>query len=334
MGTTSSGSSLRWSPRSRPGARTLTPMARQFPPRRRLHSPTRSPQPPALPVSQPTRARTIAHHRPTARPARVAMIPRYQRILFWILAGASLLMAAVLLHGCEQAREKLTRHQNETPLAAPVAAPSETIRLALANDADGSITLVDHARHRLLPTPKPPPAPARCSKPASSLEYSYKDSTHPIESGPAVDDVFVPARSAAAPARPCRRSSPSPSSLTSPSPSEDDTLTAEPHAPGGQLAVINLARLPSPTTTPPASSPRRSPFSRSSERSTQTSRASSRSAFWLTAARAEPTLNGHADLLRTYPATDTTNKPAGRGPANGRHHWCVRLRIWRPHRPA
>ena len=71
------------------------------------------------------------------------MIPRYQRILFWVLAGASLLMALVLLHGCEQAREKLTRHRNETPLAAPVAAPSQTVRLALANDNDGSISLVE-----------------------------------------------------------------------------------------------------------------------------------------------------------------------------------------------
>jgi hypothetical protein len=58
------------------------------------------------------------------------VIPRYQRVLFWVLAGASLLMALVLLHGCEQAREKLTRHRNETPLAAPVAAPSQTVRLA------------------------------------------------------------------------------------------------------------------------------------------------------------------------------------------------------------
>lgn len=33
------------------------------------------------------------------------MIPRYQRILFWVLAGAILLMALVLLRGCEQARE-------------------------------------------------------------------------------------------------------------------------------------------------------------------------------------------------------------------------------------
>ena len=48
------------------------------------------------------------------------MIPRYQRILFWCLSGAILLMALVLLHGCEQAREKLTRHRNETPLTAPV----------------------------------------------------------------------------------------------------------------------------------------------------------------------------------------------------------------------
>jgi hypothetical protein len=84
------------------------------------------------------------------------MIPRYQRILFWILAGASLVMALVLLRGCEQTREKLTRRRNETPLAAPVAAPSQTIHLALADDTDGSITLAD--RDIALP-----PAPTPCS---------------------------------------------------------------------------------------------------------------------------------------------------------------------------
>jgi hypothetical protein len=71
------------------------------------------------------------------------MIPRYQRILFWIIAGAILLMALVLLRGCEQAREKLTRPRDETPLAAPVDSASSTVHLALADDADGSIALVD-----------------------------------------------------------------------------------------------------------------------------------------------------------------------------------------------
>ena len=63
------------------------------------------------------------------------MIPRYQRILFWCLSVAILVMALVLLRGCEQTREKLTRHRDETPLAAPVATPSETVHLALASDA-------------------------------------------------------------------------------------------------------------------------------------------------------------------------------------------------------
>ena len=71
------------------------------------------------------------------------MIPRYQRILFWILGAAILLMALVLLRGCEQAREKLTRHRDETPLAAPVATASEKVRLAIANDSDGSISVVE-----------------------------------------------------------------------------------------------------------------------------------------------------------------------------------------------
>src|ERR1035437_5159865 len=119
------------------------------------------------------------------------MIPRYQRVLFWILAGASLLMAIFLLHGCEQAREKLTSHRNETPLAAPVATSSETIHLtihlAMADDADGSILLVE----REVALPVETTARARALLARLIAEYSYKNSAHPIESGPAIHDGFL-----------------------------------------------------------------------------------------------------------------------------------------------
>src|ERR1035437_46990 len=115
------------------------------------------------------------------------MIPRYQRILFWILGAAILLMALVLLRGCEQAREKLTRHRDETPLAAPVATASEKVRLALANDSDGSISVVE----REVALPAETTARAHALLTRLIAEYSYKNSTHPIESGPAIDDVFL-----------------------------------------------------------------------------------------------------------------------------------------------
>jgi Sporulation and spore germination len=162
------------------------------------------------------------------------MIPRYQRVLFWILAGASLLMGLFLLHGCEQAREKLTRHRDETPLAAPVVTPSETIHLALANDADGSISLVD----REVALPVETTARARALLARLIAEYSYKNSTHPIESGPAIDDVFLLDLPLRAPVAVGTRSAgQGTSAATLPA---NEVATAEPHAPGGQMVVVNL----------------------------------------------------------------------------------------------
>jgi hypothetical protein len=229
------------------------------------------------------------------------MIPRYQRILFWILACASLLMALVLLHGCEQAREKLTRRRNETPLAAPVAAPSVSVRLALADESDGSITLVE--RDVALPTE----ATARARDLLARLiaEYSFKDSAHPIESGPAVDDVFLldlPLHPPVAAGGP-----PSQQPAAAP-PIANGALTSEPHAPGGQLAVINLHGTfadhhpsgiePETLTIQSIIGTLYANFPRIEQ------------VRFLVDGRPRETLNGHADLLRTYPAIDTENKPA------------------------
>lgn len=114
------------------------------------------------------------------------MIPRYQRVLFWSLSAAILLLAAFLLHGCQQAREKLTRRQNATPLSAPTQAPVESFRVALADDTTGRIALSE----RELALPQEPTSRAQGLLTRLLAEYSYKNSPHPLESGPAVEDVF------------------------------------------------------------------------------------------------------------------------------------------------
>jgi hypothetical protein len=162
------------------------------------------------------------------------MIPRYQRILFWCLAVATLLMAAFLLHGCEQAREKLTRHRDETPLAAPVETPSQTMHLAMASDAGGSITMMD----RQIALPAEPTARARDLLARLIAEYSYKNSAHPLQSGPAIDDVFLvdlPLQPAVA-ANPAERTKLPSAQQTA----DAGTAEAAPQLPGGQLAVVNL----------------------------------------------------------------------------------------------
>jgi hypothetical protein len=225
------------------------------------------------------------------------MIPRYQRVLFWILAVAITLMALFLLHGCEQAREKLTRPRDETPLAAPVASASESVQLAMADDADGSITITE--RDIALPTETTARARALLSR--LIAEYSYKNSTHPLESGPAIDDVFVldlplhsPAASGAKP--PVAE------------PAGNDTLTAEPHVPGGQLAVINLHGAfadhhpsgiePESLTIQSIIGTLYANFPRIEQ------------VRFLVDGRPRETLNGHADLLRTYPVVNTATKSA------------------------
>jgi hypothetical protein len=224
------------------------------------------------------------------------MIPRYQRVLFWILAGASLLMGLFLLRGCEQAREKLTRRRNETPLAAPVATPSETVRIAMANDADGSILLVE----RNIALPAETTARARALLSRLIAEYSYKDSAHPIESGPAIDDVFLldlPLRPPIAPGKPPEQES---SAATLP---PNEAETAQPHAPGGQLAVINLRGTfadhhpsgiePETLTINSIIGTLYANFPRIEQ------------VRFLVDGRPRETLSGHADLLRTYPVVST-----------------------------
>jgi hypothetical protein len=223
------------------------------------------------------------------------MIPRYQRILFWILTGAILLMALFLLRGCEQAREKLTRPRDETPLAAPVASASETVQLALANDADGSIGIAE----RDIALPEESTARARALLTRLIAEYSYKNSTHPLESGPAIDDVFLLDLPLRAPVSGGSSGGNSPSSTE---------LNSEPHVAGGQLAVINLH----------GTFADHHPSGVESETLTIQSIIGTLYANFprieqvrfLVDGHPRDTLNGHADLLRTYPVMNTATRTA------------------------
>jgi hypothetical protein len=220
------------------------------------------------------------------------MIPRYQRIFFWILAGAILLMGLVLLRGCEQAREKLTRHRDETPLAAPVATASETVHLAMADDSDGSITIVD----REIALPVETTARARALLARLIAEYSYKNSAHPIESGPAVDDVFLldlPLRPATAPG-------------SKPADQEQSAVPQVSGGQGGQLAVVNLH----------GTFADHHPSGIEAETLTVESIVGTlyenfpriEQVRFLVDGQPRDTLNGHADLMRTYPAANTATR--------------------------
>jgi hypothetical protein len=211
------------------------------------------------------------------------MIPRYQRILFWSLVAGIFLMAAFLLHGCEQAQERLTALNNSIPIAPPATASTEDITLYLANDADASISPVTES----IALPQETTIRARALLEHLLTSYSLPASAHPLQSGPAVDDVFL---------------------LPDPEP----PLGTRP----GQLAVINL----------------RSSFINNHPSGIQVETLTVQSIIgtlhaalpqitrmrFLVDGQPHDTLAGHADLLSTYPATDTETKPMPPIPGNPR----------------
>jgi len=232
------------------------------------------------------------------------LIPRYQRILFWGLLGGIVAMALVLLRGCEQARERLTRHRDETPLAAPTLSPTETVTLLLAKDSDGSITPFD----RDIALPAEPTSRARALLTRLIVEYSGNDSTHPLESGPAVDDVFL----LDLPLRPPKPLPPGAEAKTGP---DAAALPLAADQPGklqssylqdfsGQLAIVNLRGTfadhhpsgiePESLTVQSILATLHANFPRI------------RQVRFLVDGQPRETLNGHADLLRVYPIDATT----------------------------
>jgi hypothetical protein len=202
------------------------------------------------------------------------VIPRYQRILFWSLAAGILLMAAFLLRGCEQAQRRLAAPNDATPIAAPTSTSTEEVTLYIASDTDASIT----PNTESISLPQTPTLRARALVEHLLATYAAPDSAHPLQGGPAVDDVFL---------------------FPNPEPAAN--------TPPGQLAVINL----------------RGAFVNNHPSGIQVEALTVASiigtlhaAFpditsirFLVDGQPHDTLAGHADLLRTYPATDTAAKP-------------------------
>jgi hypothetical protein len=206
------------------------------------------------------------------------VIPRYQRILFWSLAAGILLMTAFLLRGCEQAQRRLAAPDDATPIASPTSTSTEDVTLYLASDADASITPTTES----ISLPQAPTLRARALLEHLLATYAAPNSSHPLQGGPAVDDVFL---------------------VADPQPDPQPAAGTQP----GQLAVINL----------------RGAFVNNHPSGIQVETLTVASIIgtlhaalpeitairFLVDGQPHDTLAGHADLLRTYPATDTTTKP-------------------------
>jgi len=202
------------------------------------------------------------------------MIPRYQRILFWSLSAGILLMAAFLLRGCEQAHKRLAAPNDATPIAAPSTSSTKDITLYLANDEDASISPATES----FALPQDPPVRARTLIEHLLATYSLPGSAHPLQSGPAIDDVFL---------------------LTDPQPT-----AGERH---GQTAVINLHG--SFIDHHPSGIQVEALTVHSIIGTLHAAFPQITSVRFLVDGQPHDTLAGHADLLRIYPATDTTIHP-------------------------
>jgi hypothetical protein len=115
------------------------------------------------------------------------MIPRYQRILFGILLGSSVLMAIFLFRLHHKRMEELAALGDPTPLSAPDNTDAESVTLAIANDADASITVTPE----LVALPVEPGARARALLERLLSGYALPKSGHPLTGGQSVDDVFL-----------------------------------------------------------------------------------------------------------------------------------------------
>jgi hypothetical protein len=202
------------------------------------------------------------------------MIPRYQRILFWSLTAGILLMAAFLLHGCQQAHKRLSALNDATPIAAPTNANTEDVTLYIASDADASITPTTQS----LALPQEPTVRARALLDHLLSTYALPTSAHPLQSGPAVDDVFL---------------------LTEPTQASSQATA--------QLAVVNLRG--SFIDNHPSGVLVEALTLQSIIGTLHAALPQVTTIRFLVDGQPHDTLAGHADLLRTYPATDTTTHP-------------------------
>lgn len=115
-------------------------------------------------------------------------MPRYQKIVLWILISASVLMAVTLIRLREKAEDRLLAGQDKAPVLAPRSAALETVSLLVANDVDGS--LIPQARQ--IPLPSDQAARARVLLEKLIDIYSDPKSSHPINvSSGGVEQVFL-----------------------------------------------------------------------------------------------------------------------------------------------
>lgn len=207
------------------------------------------------------------------------MIARHQTILFGVLVAASVAMGAVLWQLRERAHQRLLQGEDSAPTQAPEVAPAEQATLIVANDADSSML----SQVQTLPLPQDQGARARLILGKLLDIYATPDAAHPVPGGAtSISQVFL-----------------------LPAPNLDATPASQskpPDASGPQLAVVNLTG--SFASTHPSGIEAEILTIQSIVATIHANLPRVTQVRFLVDGEPRPTLAGHADLTRTYLATD------------------------------
>ena len=216
------------------------------------------------------------------------MIPRYQRILYWILVGGILFMLLVLIYGCERKQSRIAAMRDESRIAAPTDLPDEQVSVAQANDADSSVILDDIT----MPLPADSSLRAKLILDRMFSDFAASASTHPLPAGPAVTDVFLLPLPLVNPSRDSNDSDAA----------RDSSPYGHAHLPNAQLAVVNLTK--TFADAHPSGIETEDLTLRAIIATLHANLPDVEQVRFLVDGQTRPTLSGHADLTHPYAVID------------------------------
>ena len=236
------------------------------------------------------------------------MIPRYQRITYWLLVAGTLFLTLMLLRGCVRNHSRIIAMRDQSPIPAPTNLPQDTASIFTANDTDGIITLESIS----LPLPEDPAQRVHLLLDRQLADMALPTSTHPLPAGPALLDVFlVPL--------PLNASNGPSNSTTSVGLSGSFATPDPPHSPyglnhtgGAQLAVVNLTK--AFADQHPSGIEAEDLTLRAILATLHANLPACEEVRFLVDGQPRPTLAGHADLTRPYALPNNGADPTKSNP--------------------
>jgi hypothetical protein len=235
------------------------------------------------------------------------VIPRYQTILFIVLLVASVAMGGVLWHLRERAHQRLVAGQDSAPTQAPAVAPAEQATLVVANDDDNSLL----RQAQSLPLPQDPGERARAILGKLLDLYAAPGSLHPVAGGASsVAQVFLLPVSVQTPEPGAESGNSSASSampVAGPKPAAPNPSDSGPGDTRPLLAVVNLTGAFAASHPSGIETETLTVLSLCGTLHANLPRVTQ--VRFLVDGQTRATLAGHADLTRTYLATDDVARP-------------------------